>query len=72
MNPNSPGFSGSKSYRAVQLGVFCAVGAIGVLAGDFIGDGNGEAVRKHNFHSGIKIFIKNISTAFTFRIKQNI
>lgn len=39
LNPNSPGFSGSKSYNAVQHGVR----VIGVLAGDFIGDGSGEA-----------------------------
>lgn len=49
LNPSSPGFSGSKSYNAVQCGPVargccCCCGAIGVLAGDRIGDGNGEAV----------------------------
>lgn len=36
---SSPGFSASKSYKAVQQG--CLV--IGVLAGDLLGDGRGEA-----------------------------
>jgi hypothetical protein len=40
LKPSSPGFSGSKSYRAVQDGIF----VIGVLAGDLIGDGKGDAV----------------------------
>lgn len=40
LKPSSPGFSGSKSYNAVQHGVL----VIGVRAGDFIGDGNGDAV----------------------------
>jgi len=40
LNPSSPGFSGSKSYRAVQHGVLWA---IGVLAGDLLGEGKGEA-----------------------------
>lgn len=50
LKPNSPGFSGSKSYTAVQcgpLGRFCCSGGgtIGVRAGERIGDGNGEAAR---------------------------
>lgn len=43
LNPNSPGFSGSKSYSAVQHGPVAFGVAIGVLAGERIGDGNGEA-----------------------------
>lgn len=39
LKPNSPGFSASKSYKAVQQGSRF----IGVFAGDFIGDGNGDA-----------------------------
>jgi len=38
LKPSSPGFSGSKSYRAIQQGGFI----IGVLTGDFMGEGNGE------------------------------
>lgn len=41
LNPNSPAFSASKSYNAVQYG-FCE-GGMGVLAGDFMGEGNGDA-----------------------------
>lgn len=41
LKPSSPGFSASKSYKAVQHG--CLV--IGVLAGDLLGDGKGEAVK---------------------------
>lgn len=40
LKPSSPGFSGSKSYRARHAGV-CIMGD---LAGDFMGDGRGEAV----------------------------
>lgn len=43
LNPNSPGFSGSKSYSAVQHGPAGFWATTGVLAGDLIGDGNGEA-----------------------------
>ena len=40
LNPSSPGFSGSKSYKAVQQGALLT----GVRAGDpFMGDGNGDA-----------------------------
>lgn len=58
LKPSSPGFSGSKSYRAVQAGFWLAAGGtMGVLAGDFIGEGKGEA--KHNtntlFLNGIRI-----------------
>lgn len=42
LKPSSPGFSGSKSYNAMQQGVR----VIGVRAGDFIGDGSGEAENK--------------------------
>lgn len=49
LKPNSPGFSGSKSYSAVQQG--CRV--IGVLAGDFIGDGSGDAVKIINIVSSV-------------------
>lgn len=40
LKPSSPGFSGSKSYRAVQHGCLF----IGDRDGDFIGEANGEAV----------------------------
>lgn len=47
LKPNSPGFSGSKSYRAVHEGVLFCWGCwplIGVLAGEFfIGDAKGDA-----------------------------
>lgn len=45
LKPNSPGFSGSKSYKAVQQGPVVRgwTDACGVLAGDRIGDGNGDA-----------------------------
>lgn len=46
LKPSSPGFSGSKSYNAVQCGFCCGGGGIGVLAGDFIGDGKGDAIQK--------------------------
>lgn len=41
LNPNSPGFSASKSYNAEQHGPLGL--GIGVRAGDLIGDGNGDA-----------------------------
>lgn len=42
MNPSSPGFSGSKSYNAVQQG--CAWVGCGGFAGDLIGLGRGLAI----------------------------
>lgn len=48
LNPSSPGFSGSKSYMAVQCGPLGRCWTIGVLAGERIGDGNGDAVRNDN------------------------
>lgn len=45
LKPSSPGFSASKSYKAVQQG--CLV--IGVLAGDLLGDGKGEARNHQEF-----------------------
>ena len=39
LKPSSPGFSGSKSYRATAVGVW----SMGERAGLFIGEGNGEA-----------------------------
>lgn len=42
MNPSSPGFSGSKSYNAMQQGC-CGWDGCGGLAGERIGDGNGDA-----------------------------
>lgn len=53
LKPSSPGFSASKSYKAVQHG--CLV--IGVLAGDLLGDGKGEAVKYQN-HNYLTIIIK--------------
>jgi hypothetical protein len=41
LNPSSPGFSGSKSYKAVQHG---PTWGFGVFAGERIGDGSGDAV----------------------------
>jgi hypothetical protein len=41
LNPSSPGFSGSKSYNAVQHG---PTWGFGVFAGERIGDGSGDAV----------------------------
>lgn len=45
LNPSSPGFSGSKSYIAVQHG---ALPTAGVRAGElFTGDCNGDATNKY-------------------------
>lgn len=43
LNPSSPGFSGSKSYNAMQQG--CCWAGCGGLAGERIGDGRGEAAK---------------------------
>lgn len=58
LNPSSPGFSGSKSYKAVQQGAL----VIGVLAGDFMGDGNGDAKMNKN-HLVTQLLLKNWSSA---------
>lgn len=42
LNPSSPGFSGSKSYNAVQHGCLF----IGDLDGDFIGEAKGDATEE--------------------------
>lgn len=42
LKPSSPGFSGSKSYRATAAGVW----SMGERAGLFMGEGSGEAARQ--------------------------
>lgn len=56
LKPSSPGFSGSKSQRAVQHGLF----VIGVLAGDLIGDGKGDAMKntRDELRNSVKRVIK--------------
>lgn len=44
LNPSSPGFSGSKSYNAMQQGC-CGWAGCGGIAGERIGDGRGEAAQ---------------------------
>lgn len=65
MKPSSPGFSGSKSYSAVQQGCVGLAG-IGVLAGERIGDGNGEAKQnkkqKRNVYKNGRLKTITIST----------
>lgn len=51
LKPSSPGFSGSKSYRAMQHGCCCWGG----LAGERIGDGSGDAERKTKLNFSIKL-----------------
>lgn len=53
LKPSSPGFSGSKSYIAEQHGPVGFCWAIGVLAGERIGDGNGEAVNMYQITTNI-------------------
>lgn len=55
LNPSSPGFSASKSYNAEQHGPLGL--AIGVRAGDLIGDGRGDAIKTHNML--IRVIITN-------------
>ncbi|CAL7948177.1 unnamed protein product [Xylocopa violacea] len=72
LKPSSPGFSGSKSYKAVQQG--CLV--IGVLAGDLLGDETNNKVyavfRKINYQIllQITVFIKLKESKVFYRMQK--